>query len=371
MKKVISLLAIGLLAFCSQAEAQFNFNDFADHPDVTAASGSFNKTTAQLKAAIAAASEATGGHSFGVSVVMPNLRLNNEGKYVKAIYYLTETIHIPAGVFLTSDSKGRRGAFLQWRDLKPGENAFLSVGGHGSGIEGLTLGLGGELIGRDDLIGLTTERGEASSCVFEDFWINMQSAGDRSIGIYCQGRESLTFRRFDIQAARPVVIGSGDNLVFAEFDLTVLPDKKGGQDDISAVFSNADNYSPANLFIGPGSGQKGDHAVHFKARRERLQGVGDTCIIQGFRWEQANFETVGPGWLFDITRAVDLSDDTDRLHGIESIMMIGCRSGQFHLQNPNYVGARVGEGTFFGGHNLQIIGGVIYGEKVGAITVDN
>jgi hypothetical protein len=150
------------------------------------------------------------------------------------------------------------------------------------------------------------------------------------------------------------MIGSGDNITFSNFDITCLGSVTVG--NIKAVFQNEGSYVPANLVIGPGSGQKGDHAICFVGRRERTRGTGDSMTVQNFRWEQGSSR--GPAWLIDIFRFA-IEQPEQRLHAIESLVMINCRNSPKGSQNPHYVSRKI---PAAGVLKAEFIGGYLPGK---------
>ena len=311
--------------------------------------------TYRIQTAIDIAHAATYTSGLSSRVIIPAGLIEN-GQYKTRSYRLTKTINVKGGVVLATDSGGRRGVRLRWVNVKDDQPLLRFHNCHGGGLEDIALAIHSLADGQkgDRVTGILLE--SQSSMVLKDFTVDLSGAGEDSIGLLLTNdrqvtrhTESVTVRDFNIHAPKPVVIECGDNLTFSTFDLTLLDRHSPGS--ISAIFQNRNGYVPANLVVGPGTGQKGDHAICFTGQRERLRGTGDCFTIQNFRWEQGTDK--GPAWKIDINR-FDPEKPETRLHAIESVVFINCRSGG-RPSNPDYIGryipaAGVLSTTFVGGY---------------------
>lgn len=275
---------------------------------------------------------------------------NSGYEFNPKIYRLKRPILVPGGVVLAGEGLGRREARLVWEKCESNSALLIFRNGFGGGLRNLDIRLGPKLESKTNVTGIYLH--SQSSAVFKDFAIDMSVVGADSNGMVIArnktNNESLKIQNFNIRAARPVIVMSGDNLIFENFDcLCSSPVSSNG---ISAIFQNWNGNVPANWTIGPGSGQKGDHAIALTGISEK---TGDALTIIGFRWEQGTSK--GPAWLFDIDRR---SKKNDRLHFAESITMINCRNGR-QAGSPDYVSVLL-PGNSFG--NVNIIGGYLPGK---------
>ena len=294
--------------------------------------------TYRIQSAIDVAHAATLRSGLSSRVIIPAGKIEN-GQYVTQQYRLNKTIVVKGGVVLSTDSGGRRGVRLKWENVKDDQALLRFSDCHGGGLENIVLSVRSLAPGQrgNRVTGILLE--SQSSALLESFTVNLSQAGEDAIGLHVaknssaiRNTESLTVRDFDITAPKPVVIESGDNMTFSTFDLTLI--ERHSTDSTSAIFQNRNGYTPANLVIGPGTGQKGDHAICFTGQRERLRGTGDCFTIQNFRWEQGTPK--GPAWKIDINR-FDPRQPRKRLHAIESVAFINCRHSP-QKSNPSYIG---------------------------------
>ena len=142
---------------------------------------------------------------------------------------------------------------------------------------------------------------------------------------------------------------SGDNLHFENFDCICSTPVTNG---FSAVFQNWNGKPPGNWTIGPGTGQKGDHAIALTGTTNRR---GTSLVVFGYQWEQGSGK--GPAWLFDIDHPVKTNPNT-RAHFIESLTMINCRNAR-QTQSPDYVSVRLPDDSYL---KAEFIGGFLYGK---------
>ena len=228
---------------------------------------------------------------------------------------------------------------------------------HGGGLENIAISVRSLAANQrgDRVTGILLQ--SQSSAVLQNFTVDLTNAGEDSVGLHLandkrvvRNTESVTVRDFNIAAPKPVVIGSGDNLTFSTFDLTLIDRHSTGS--TKAIFQNSNSYVPANLVIGPGTGQKGDHAISFTGQRERLRGTGDSFTIQNFRWEQGTDK--GPAWEIDINCFNPKKPQT-RLHAIESVVFINCRHSPKNSKR-DYVGRHIPSAGVL---STSFIGGVL------------
>lgn len=352
--------------------AQIRVDDIPLPTDVAELNGD-SPDTFRLKRAIAIASAAATGNAsqstYKVILTAGTVEQGADGglTMVDRIYFLNDTIEVPGSIVLASDGAGRQAADLRWSAVDGSaledERAFIKFGGgFGGGLQNVRMTNAAGLSGDDNIRGLILDSVSSFTC--ENFRIDMSQLGDNSTGILVQrtgnqSTESLTVRDFNVSAVRPVVIKSGDNITISNFDLLCLDEKSSST--AKAIFQNENGHRPANLTIGPGTGQKGDHAVHFVGERTgTTAGVpGNLLTIQNFRWEQGNPNT-GPAWVIDLERYFE--SNGARFFAIEDVVMINCRnsipltSTNPNVVNPNYVSRRIQWVD-----NLNFLGGTYHG----------
>jgi hypothetical protein len=89
---------------------------------------------------------------------------------------------------------------------------------------------------------------------------------------------------------------------------------------ISSVFKFADNSVPHNIVIGPGTGQKGNHAYYCNSVSNSIS--GGLITFRDYRWEQPETkDTVA--FLHTPKRK-----DGESGHVTERLNFIGCRSSR-------------------------------------------
>ena len=318
-----------------------------------------DRDTYRIQAAIDVAHAAMHQPGLSSRVIIPAGKVE-KGTYKPRRYRLNKTIVVKGGVVLSTDSGGRRGVRLRWDNVMDDQPLLWFHDCHGGGLENIAISVRSLAANQrgDRVTGILLQ--SQSSAVLQNFTVDLANAGEDSIGLYLindkrvvRNTESVTVRDFDITAPKPVVIGSGDNLTFSTFDLTLIDRHSTGS--TKAIFQNSNSYAPANLVIGPGTGQKGDHAISFTGQRERLQGTGDSFTIQNFRWEQGTDK--GPAWEIDINR-FDSEKPQTRLHTIESVVFINCRHSPQN-SNRDYVGRYI---PSVGVLNTNFIGGYYPGK---------
>lgn len=322
---------------CGLANGQLSIDSISVPSTVPLA----DRDTFRIQAAIDIAHAATHRSGLSSRVIIPAGKIEN-GRYKIRRYRLNQTIIVKGGVVLSTDSGGRRGVRLQWHDVKDDQPLLRFSDCHGGGLENIVLSVASLAPGQQGnrVTGIQLE--SQSSAVLESFTVNLSHAGEDAIGLYVakkssplRNTESVAVRDFNIAAPQPVVIESGDNMTFSNFDLTLIEQHSPGS--TSAIFQNCNGYTPANLVIGPGTGQKGDHAICFTGDRKPLRGTGDCFTIQNFRWEQGTNK--GPAWKIDIRR-FHPKNQAQRMHTIESVVFINCRHSPQN-SNPEYVGREI------------------------------
>ena len=318
----------------------------------------------RLETAVKAAAAAAKQQNRNVTVFLSSGKLTRKSpsngssdpsaspyEFKPKIYRLRRPLLIPGGVVLAGEGLGRRESRLVWEDCNSNSALLIFRDGFGGGLQNVDIRLGANLQSKKNVTALYLH--SQSSAVFKDFAIDLSNIGSDSNGIVLArnktNNESLKFENFNIRAARPVIVMSGDNLIFENFDCNCSSPVTDG---VSAVFQNWDGNVPDNWTIGPGSGQKGDHAIAFTGTTNR---TGDSLTIIGYRWEQGT--TKGPAWLFDVVRKSRSAGS--RSHFLESLTMINCRNA-LQLKNPDYVSIRLPEDSYL---SADFIGGFLPGKK--------
>ena len=250
--------------------------------------------------------------------------------FAERTYLLMRPLVVESHVFLSSTGQGRRSTRLVFFNVQSNTALITLRHGYAAGIRGLQIHADHQSKA-SNVIGLYCEA--LGGCVLSNFSIDLSTLGANGVGVAHARHEvwgeSNTFEKFHILAPRPVVILSGDNLVFRDFVITCLGEVTG--DSISACFQAGSQTTPDHWVIGPGSGQKGDHAFYIRSKVTR---VGSGLIIRDFRWEQAN-RNEAPAWVVDINRTHTTGD---RVHALAYLIMSGC-------QNPHRTNAAEIEGV--------------------------
>lgn len=333
----IAFVALAISPPCQPVFGQLSIDSVLIPPNIPEA----DWDTYRIQTAIDLAHAAT--HTPGLSsrVIIPASYVEN-GQFKARRYRLNKTIVVKDGVVLSTDSGGRRGVRLRWDNVMDDQPLLHFTDCHGGGLENIAVAVRSLAPGHrgNRVTGILLQ--SQSSIILENFTVDLSNAGEDSVGLHVgknssptRNTESLSVRDFNIIAPNPVVIENGDNMTFSDFDLTLLERNSAGS--IKAIFQNRSAYTPANLVIGPGSGQKGDHAICFTGDRIRSKGTGDCFTIQNFRWEQGTNK--GPAWKIDVHR-FDPTDSAKRLHAIESVVFINCRHSPQN-SNSEYVGRQI------------------------------
>ena len=196
------------------------------------------------------------------------------------VYYLDKPLVITGGVSLVSEGKGRRSARLVFTDVQS-DTALVTVKNcNGVVFDGINIKAFGDA---NRVIGLLSESN--SSSVFSNFDIELQ------LGFDCvslkhwrnkKGGESCVYEKFDLRSDGACVeIQGGDNNQFRDFDCRA--GTKVHQ-MIPSVFKFTDSSVPHNIVIGPGTGQKGDHAYYCDSVSDSVS--GGMITFRDYRWEQ-------------------------------------------------------------------------------------
>ena len=232
------------------------------------------------------------------------------------VYRLDKPLVVAGHVSLTSEGKGRRSVRLLFSDVQS-DTALVTVKNcNGIVFDGINIKAFGDA---NRVIGLLSESN--SSATFSNFDIELQLGFD-CIGLKHQRNkkwgESCIYEKFDIRSEGSCVeIQGGDNNQFRDFDCTA--GTKVHQ-MISSVFKFADNSVPHNIVIGPGTGQKGDHAYYCNSVSDSVS--GGLITFRDYRWEQpSSKDTVA--FLHTPKRK-----DGKPGHVTERVNFIGCRNSR-------------------------------------------
>ena len=171
----------------------------------------------------------------------------------------------------------------------------------------------------DRVVGLLSDSN--SSATFSNFDIELKLGND-CIGLKHlrneKWAESCIYERFDIRSEGSCVeIQGGDNNQFRDFDC-----RAGTKvvDGVSAVFRFAENSVPHSIVIGPGSGQKGNHAYYCNSVSNSIS--GGMITFRDYRWEQP--ETKDTVAFLHMPKRKDGKSG----HVTERINFVGCRSSK-------------------------------------------
>lgn len=222
-------------------------------------------------------------------------------------------------LFLKSEGSGRRSTQIKFTNPQSGQSLLTMLGNNAGGLSGIAIqARANNLV--HNVIGLHVI--DCGSCVFRDYEVQVQSLGLNSCGVQHERRrmwgESNTFERFDVRAARPFVLLSGDNLSVSKFDITCLGDVD--ENHVSSIFQGGPTTTPDHWVISEGTGQGGDHAFYIRSTVNR---VGSGLAINDYRWEQGT-QTDKAAWVVDINR----TSNGTRRHALELLNMSGCRHPQ-------------------------------------------
>ena len=353
---------VALVSLSSRTYGQINVDSIQLPPSLRSAE-QWQRDQYRIETAIKAAGETAKKQNRNVTVFLSTGDLirsssttasssNQPYEFSPQVYRLRRPILVPSGVVLAGKGLGRREARMVWEDCQSNSALLIFRNGFGGGLRNIEIRLGANLESKSNVTALYLH--SQSSAVFKDFSIDMANIGADSNGIVIArnktNNESLKFDDFNIRASRPVIIMSGDNLIFQNFDCTCISPVTQGY---SAIFQNWNGSVPANWTIGPGSGQKGDHAIALAGETNKS---GDLLTVMGFRWEQGSDK--GPAWLFDIKHPSP-KDPEARAHFVESLVMINCRNSP-KSQNPDYVSIRLPDDSY---SKAEIIGGFFPGKR--------
>ena len=234
-------------------------------------------------------------------------------------YRLNKPLVINGGVSVVSGGRGRRSVRLVFTGVKDGDNLVTVKGNNGGVIDGLNIKCFDE---RDNITGLLSEN--CSSMTFSNFDIELQCGYD-CVGLkhLRNGKlgESCIYERFDIRSCGTCVeIQGGDNNAFRDFDCRAGTKVREG---VSAIFRFAENSVPHHVRIGPGSGQRGNHAYYCDSVSDSVSGG---CILfDSFRWEQPSTKQTTA---FVHTPKRKFSRPG---HVTERFTLIGCRSSRVDM----------------------------------------
>ena len=229
------------------------------------------------------------------------------------VYYLDKPLVITGSVSLVSEGKGRRSARLVFTDAQS-DTALVTVKNcNGVVFDGINIKAFGDA---NRVIGLLSESN--SSSVFSNFDIELQLGFDCVSLKHWRNKkwgESCIYEKFDLRSDGACVeIQGGDNNQFRDFDCRA--GTKVHQ-MIPSVFKFAGNSVPHNIVIGPGAGQKGDHAYYCDSVSDSVS--GGMITFRDYRWEQpSSKETVA--FLHTPKRK-----DGKPGHVTERVNLIGCR----------------------------------------------
>lgn len=232
------------------------------------------------------------------------------------VYYLDKPLLITGGVSLVSEGRGRRSVRLIFNNPQS-DTALVTVKNcNGIIFDGINIKSFGEA---DRVIGLLSDSN--SSATFSNFDIELRLGND-CIGLKHlrneKWGESCIYERFDIRSEGACVeIQGGDNNQFRDFDCRAGTKVINGA---SAVFRFAENSVPHSIVIGPGSGQKGNHAYYCNSVSNSIS--GGMITFRDYRWEQPETkDTVA--FLHTPKRK-----DGESGHVTERLNFIGCRSSR-------------------------------------------
>ena len=232
------------------------------------------------------------------------------------VYHLDKPLVITGHVSLVSEGKGRRSARLVFSNVQS-DTALVTVKNcNGIVFDGINIKAFGDA---NRVIGLLSESN--SSATFSNFDIQLHLGFDCVSLKHWRNKkwgESCVYEKFDLRSdAACVEIEGGDNNQFRDFDCTA--GTKVHQ-MISSVFRFADNSVPHNVVIGPGTGQKGDHAYYCDSVSDSVS--GGLITFRDYRWEQpSSKDTVA--FLHTPKRKGGKQG-----HVTERVNFIGCRSSR-------------------------------------------
>jgi hypothetical protein len=234
-------------------------------------------------------------------------------------YRVTRAITVMGGVSLASEGGGSDSTELQFHDIEDGQTLVKLVDGSRTGFRGFRITAA---MNQSAACVTGLECQSLSSADLRKFQIRLDMLGDNSTGIRCsrlsRNAESNSFAHFEVRAAKPVVFNSGDNCSFRHWDMCCTNSVTGG--DVSAIFQGGPATCPLHLHVGPGTGQRGDHAIYFRSIADR---VGSGLFLSGFRWEQGT-DHGQAAWVCDVQR---IHATTGQLvHGLETFAMRDCRN---------------------------------------------
>lgn len=230
------------------------------------------------------------------------------------VYDLHEPLVVSGHVSLVSEGFGKRATVLRFRDIKDDQRLLTIRNGNACRFQGISI--------RDspnkaqNVVGLRVE--SMSSSTLSDFEVRLTHVGNGNVGIVHERvavwGESVVMEKFDCRAENPLRILSGDNITIRDWDMTCTGDKST-TGEATAIISAGPMSAPDHWHIGPGTGQRGDHALMIKSDARR---TGSGLSIDGFRWEQGT-DWGQAAWHVEFSRTG---------HCLEFMRMTNCRHSQ-------------------------------------------
>lgn len=259
---------------------------------------------------------------------------------------------------ITLKGSGKRATAFRFEGMENDDVLMKFFSVNGGGMENIRIRT--NTSSATGIIGL--QLSDVSSSTFRDFAIDFQealTAGGGSIGIQqlprvTQWNESYVIEKFDCRADIPIQLATGDNVTIRDFDMTCLYDstQAGGFTTAGIMgYPTSGQGALDNHVFGPGSIQKGDHAIYYNQTNFATRHAG--VIITGIKYEQ-QASSAGPFFYVDCEHS--LGD-----WGCDQLIITGCsavgngRSGSYDciFYDPSHVRlANVRNGNTFDGGAL-------------------
>ena len=253
-------------------------------------------------------------------------------EFAPKVYQLTAPIEAIGISLVGSAGGGQRSTILNFDSPTDGWTLVTFRSVYGGVFRDLKINCSGS--DASDLIGLYTR--DLGSCSLERFEVDLSKMGFNCTCLISQRitqwQESVQYEKFKLTGARPLIIRSGDNLQFSNFDIgawctgvpgTTYPFVDGANINAGIQFEGA---APFQVTIGPGSIQEGDHAIYLK--KYDVISKGGVLNIHNVRYEQGREVKTG----IEAAAFIIHAERAGGLNAMTSLSFNNCQSASRAVQ---------------------------------------